>query len=858
MKVSQNTKLVLLSLLIVTIVAYFQTLWMYFWIDDNALIYKLQHISTYSGFWGKGIIGEGPYRHIIDQFVPFYPLFKTNPTPYYTIGIFLYFLTSVTVYFFVKTITKINFLAWAAAAIFAAGFVGSESIFGITNSWQTSRGIIMALLTLLFFYKYIKTKKVIFYLLSVVLFFFSLDTVYVRAHGLIFCVIFFDLIFTPVLLNRGSIISFLVRQLPFLTVHYFVYLSSTYYVKNFGILRFLEDVFSERKYQLLFVPIQNIGNLFIPDTITKLVDNFIIQNLRSLPPGFSLGSTLAGFSFLFLVLFLFLRWRKQEPLLTKVLIFAVIWMLGNMVVYFVRETALVLQTTHRYLTYSFAGLAIFWSVSLYLLIKSISKKRALHFFTLFVVLIIGIYLYLNVTNQYLFNQKRSIPARNFFSTFDKAIPDIPKGAVIYFNIANDPVVKGEYNSFFGGMFSEAGNLAILSDTINDYAEDFLVTYNFDEVLEMIKNNKVDLNNVYSFYYSKDGLVQTTSQLRQLLSSPQTKQITSPITAKTEIKEENSKFIGKDPVITIQPPAQTSSLVKSKISFLMSVSSFSPSLPYSTSGGNVVPSEERDKIFSYLISRNNFQKNTTVTAASYWRDQTPNLAIDGRLDTSWRAHRGFWEEIFRGRSKEVEYFSVDLKSIKMISQVKWVSGFYQLVPTHYKILTSKDGVTWKQVLEVEKREYMSSDTLVINSFPPEPAHFVKMEILKTYGNDGPEIKEFEVIDTEYAQLSQDDIGHVENAPFEDINSESQFNKALSFTQNNPTIKFYWMSSADKIQDLNKYIELPIFIDGVMHEYSLPLPAEGINWTAFHLEGFNFPADINIQSPKIIYEPLPGKI
>ena len=69
-------KFVLLLLLIVVILAYWQTLHMYFWIDDNAVIYKLQHLNQEIGYWGKGIVGSGPYRHIIDQFIPFYPFFK--------------------------------------------------------------------------------------------------------------------------------------------------------------------------------------------------------------------------------------------------------------------------------------------------------------------------------------------------------------------------------------------------------------------------------------------------------------------------------------------------------------------------------------------------------------------------------------------------------------------------------------------------------------------------------------------------------------------------------------------------------------------------------------------------------------
>lgn len=836
-------KSVFLSLFVITFLGFFQTLGMYFWIDDNALIYKLQHINTYSGYWGKGIFGEGPYRHIIDQFVLFYPLFKTNPTPYYAVGMVLYFLASMGIYFFVKTLSKNIYLAWGSAAIFAAGFVGSETMFGITNSWQTSRGIIMAIFTFWLFYKYITTQKISFYIFSCILFFFSLDTVYVRAHGLIFAIFFFDLLFTPVKLNRNSIISFLVRQIPLVTIHYYIYLSNTALVRNFGILSFLQDVFGEKKYVLLSVPFQNIGNLFIPDAITKLIDSFVINNFRVLPQGFSLGSTLAGLSFFALLVCLVSKWNKKEPFLVKFLLFSCVWMIGNMVVFFTRETTLILQTTHRYLSYSFVGLSIFWSTSFYLLAKQINAKSLIKIFSTLTLLVIIVYLILGINLQYSFNQKRSIPARKFFSSFDRSIPNIPRGAVIYFNVANDPQVKGEYNQFFGGMFSEAGNLAILSDTVDDYANDFLVTYDFNELSNLIKSNKVSLDNVFSFYYGKSGLIDTTSQFRKLLSENKKINI-----------EFDGKYKGINPVIDIDVPAQTPSLVQSKLHLSMSVASFIPNLPYSSDEAVKIPPVEKNKIFSYLKSYKNYLKNASASAASYWRDQTPNLAIDGKLETAWRGHRGFWEEIIRGRSKDIEFIAIDLKSEKNVSRVRWTPGFYQLVPSYYKISVSTNSQDWKLVSQVQKRQYLPTETEIVDSFAPIQARYVKMEILKTYGNDGPEIKEFEVVEQKFADLDRNNIDQIRRQPFSSIDNLEEFKAALQYVLSEPAIKLFWMSDADNGQDPTKYIEMPIYADGKLHDYAVALPAEGIYWKKFTIEGFSFPTEISINSVKIDYNSI----
>src|SRR3990167_1475306 len=120
---------VILTIFLLTLIAYGQTTQMYFLIDDNAVIYKLQHIDETLGYFGKGSIGQGPYRHIINQFVPFYPIFRVNALPYFAVGVFLYFLTAVSVYFFTKAISKNNAIALGASLIFASGYVGSETMF---------------------------------------------------------------------------------------------------------------------------------------------------------------------------------------------------------------------------------------------------------------------------------------------------------------------------------------------------------------------------------------------------------------------------------------------------------------------------------------------------------------------------------------------------------------------------------------------------------------------------------------------------------------------------------------------------------------------------------------------------------
>ena len=286
---------------------------------------------------------------------------------------------------------------------------------------------------------------------------------------------------------------------------------------------------------------------------------------------------------------------------------------------------------------------------------------------------------------------------------------------------------------------------------------------------------------------------------------------------------------------------------------MSVSLIYPPLPYQ--GERILFDLSRDKksqFLAYINSQNNFRKNSIATSASFWKEQEPKFAIDGRLETAWRGHRGFWDNIDRGITQDIEYLSVDLGKVSNISQVVWVSAQRPLVPTHYKTLTSVDGKSWQLVKEVTDGKQLPEGTVVVDSFAPTPARYVKVEILKTYGNDGPEIKEFEVIESEYANLDRGVVEKLRDAPFAKIETLGDFNLAVSFIRQNAKFRFYYQSSADGEQDQTKYVDVPLLVDGRLHEYSIELPATGLSWTKFTLEGFNFPTEILIKNPKIIYE------
>lgn len=99
-----SSLLLIIAAILVVLIAYGQTLRMYFWQDDFALLFKLQHLQEPAGSFGSGVIGSGPYKYLISFFVPFFPLFKLNAFPYFLVGFLSYLLVTLVFYFFASEI----------------------------------------------------------------------------------------------------------------------------------------------------------------------------------------------------------------------------------------------------------------------------------------------------------------------------------------------------------------------------------------------------------------------------------------------------------------------------------------------------------------------------------------------------------------------------------------------------------------------------------------------------------------------------------------------------------------------------------------------------------------------------------
>ena len=423
-------------LAVVVVAAYGHTLQMYFWQDDNGYIFKLQHPWREAGPYGPNAIGSGPYKYQATFAMPFYPFFGLNPIGYFAYGLVMYFLAAVSVYFFAWQVFENKKTGYIAALIFASGYIGAESLFRITNTYQTSMAIILASLSFGFLFKHLYRGGLVDYFTSLVLFYAAVEIVQLRSHGLIFAVIVALLLFSKNISHIKNVFLMFIKLAPFLYIfnaYYFYFGYKGGFVTSEG-SRFLRDFFVEGHYEYLFTVLSIYANLLLPDylinttkdylgahanqfmspdiifaggifalfTLISLATKLIFQGSKKLllvvitlglvwlvsnlllsfngwplfVQQFFMPQVVIGGLFVVYAVYLLLLVSGGKEPLWKIIIFSLLWIFANFAAVFIHFPLNVLTTTHRYLSVPLVGWAILNAFFL-VLIQEESWRRPL-------------------------------------------------------------------------------------------------------------------------------------------------------------------------------------------------------------------------------------------------------------------------------------------------------------------------------------------------------------------------------------------------------------------------------------------------------------------------------------------------
>lgn len=847
----------LITLAFIVSLSYGQATKFALWQDDNALIFKLQHLEEQAGFFGAGPLGLGAYRYIAVPFIPIYKLFGLNIPIFYVWAITFYFLATVSVAFLARQFTKNNLLALLSGSIFAAGFVGSDGILRLFNSIQTSYSVIFVALLFVVLHRFAQSRRSYYYLLSLLLFFFAVETAFIRTQYLIFPVIIFGLLFFG--RRRFLLIS------PFLAIFYLIFSQNADPRSNL-LKEFINGILGGQ-LQYLHGFFGNIGNIIVPLPINNFLfhlagkisldyDNRLLilelvflslsiifvhyiskkANFARLLFSFCSAIIIAWFA-LHIILFhnqelifrhsveedtagifanfiggLFLILASALWLLVKskktrlILIFTLSWMLSNILAYSVYLPFSPLPSIHRYLVHTFVAYAILIPILIY----HLWGRRV-------AIIIPGFIIFSNIwfsiNYQHKFIVGKSIPTNKFYEDLKRFVPNIPEGASLYFDIADDEISQQQFRDFFSVASMPDATAIAIRYGIDRY--DFKMTQGFDEFISSIDDKSLDT--AFSFFHSSDGLKNTTDITRSNLAR-------------------GKKFSFNE--IGDLEKVDSSLVTPAFLEFNARV------VPNITIKQNCVwasSNPDKKKFFDYILSRDNFRKEVKVATSSEEKYQKSSFLTDGSPGTLWRGNRGWWH------NNEHEEITLDLGEIKIVGQLVWVNGYANSTPIDYNIETSIDGKSWQVAQKVNRGAKKNNGLRVIENFKPRETRFARMIISSTFDKDSPAIEEIELVEENFVGIDKNRTEKLERKAIcvrdkEDLGDLNEFIRKRGIEA---TISWKTDKSSDNVVRLN------IMADNLYHSYKVFLPAGGTRLSDLRIESGLLPAEIYVTNIKVIY-------
>lgn len=886
-------------------ISYGQTLQMYFWQDDSAVIFKLQNPEGAAGSYGRGFWERGPYRYTIVPFVPFFPIFNLEPFGYFLGGLVTYIFATVAFYLFTQQFFDNKKLAFLATLVFGAGYIGSDTMFRIANSWQTNMGLALALLTFWIFTKYLKDGGIKYYILSIFVYLFTVEAIYVRSHSIILPILFLDILFKMVPFKLQKIPFLILRQIPFWVIFYFWYLRDESFGGP-GIKTFILDVFLQRNIEKVIPLFANIGNVLIPDVLQTQVINIVI---KILPASYSFSNQiialnivillftsavvillgrlfttsirtqiialsallicmvinimiyskdllwyrdqqsvvagLIGVQSLVLVLFVAYVLFKKYTLISFGLIFGWIIIGSQIFGYLLQYPTLIFPTTHRYFSYSFIGYSLIYGTVLfgaYLLIALKKYSNLKIFGRALFLLIIGSNLFLGFRYQYQIVKDRSIPSRNFYKVLKEQVPVVKKGDVFFFDVYKDAYYQKQFGDFFSvGSMPESTALAIYYG-VDRY--DVSMLTEIDELISKIDAGEYKLDNVHSFYYGPNGLENTSKFVKDNLEEGSTfVNVTGSYNKSSNITKLENGTLGSNINITLKPESINSTTPMLLEFDLTAIPLNTPNtFPYYQNQKHDQESQGQiAQMLDYIKSMQDYYKNTKIKSTSEWKFREVVNALDNNLDTVWQGHRIWWND------HENEQLEVDMGAVKHIKKVIWYNWQPSLTPTSYTLEISNDGKDWLIIKEVKDGGERKSGEMVIEEFTdPVNARFVRMDISSTLTNDSPAILEFEVVEDFYTEIDPALARVVYADPFAVVNSESEWRDIFNSINDIGYFTSSWITDRYPLNETTRKIHLNM--SGYPTHYELVVPAAGTKLESIELS-FNIPLEVYLNNVKI---------
>src|SRR3989344_2498786 len=510
-KLSDNTLAHASIVFFVAIVAFFPSLQMFFYLDEWGNLYEFGHLD---------------YKFSIftaDVFHNLYNLFHNNPTGYFATGLLVYALSVVLLYFLASRLFKNKLLGFIAGLIYASAPIGIDTVIMIwTYVIEGGYPLTAALLILLYLLlRYFQGGSIVFYLLALLGFMIFMELEPRRVFLFLPIIVIFDYImhFRKIIIPD---IKFVIRQVPFVLsfVAYYKYTITLSNILATGKIQTADSSYDSETKLILF-----LNSIFDVQPLVTLA-NILLGGFTIIPVDFiNLVSVKNTYFWVGLVLAIALTlvviaWKtKREFGLLS--LFGLIWIYVNIIGIYVFSSPGISETTHRTLSISAPGYALFMTVtgfSLYLYLKKrkiLPLKKLNALFLSLLVFLVGYNLLATHARFEKFNAFRSRPAHAFFKDLKNMYPTFPKGSLIYIETSGNPQIKNRLSRIYGGNNLGAGaTITVFYPELT--LKDIDVVREFIDVEKFIASDSAKIDNVFGFYYDEKGLADKTPETRAKL------------------------------------------------------------------------------------------------------------------------------------------------------------------------------------------------------------------------------------------------------------------------------------------------------------------------------------------------------
>lgn len=807
----------LFLLLLITFFSIGETSQYYFYADDFAQIYQIQHNLEY--VW--------PYVHILDFLRPIYTIFGFRPEAFFIYGIVLYFLAVMAFYFFATALTKNRFIALLSSAIYATGYIAVDQFTQIISSIQSINSIAI-MIVLMIYLRYLDTRRVHFYFLTLIGYIVCINLFPVRSFPIIVFIPMLDCIFS--FYTKGvskflrSVFWVLVRYLPFVYFSvYFGFASSTgTSTTMIGkiLLRLNAKDLSE------FVAIT--GRLFLVGSNMPWLEAIV--------------GAVVFLSVLYIAINGLLN--KDTKRYGRSLLAALGILVGGYFGFFALFPGFDSDgPASRYLAITALGNALLIPIVVFMTIKRIKWIVKRHLEIGILICVVGVIVIIMAEGSKKYTENiiisRSRPTRQFLSQLKKYIPKISGPILLYFDPSNEQMYLGQFSQILMGAFMSrdvvlASYYGVPISQIRTVVDDFT---RVTDILEKI----TEPTQLRSFYYGTAGLVDTTQFVTDYYQRG-----AAPPDQITINKFYESHELEPHVEIPIPDFLSASPYMISVVMRVMPLESNRFSQKFVPVSGQ----DNKRLIIDYLRSRAEFQRVARVEVSSYFDNhheevRKAELMIDGDEKTSWVDYTK-WSE------GEKPWIKLDLGSVFMIDRLKWVVTTNR-EPKDYDVKLSVDGTNWVSV-SFQSQVFKGANTR-IDMFSPIQARYIHITILSTTTGESPIVAELEPIESAYSgvDLIQADKFHMD--PFKYIQSQNDLTAAYAYIRINGVVEL-----TPKTDNEDGFTQAfaqrqPVIIDKYFHTYQFHMLPQGINLEQLRVS-LPFPASLEISSVKVARDIFEG--